>query len=287
MWHSITQRYQNNKTETGVFYPRQRAPKRRRQIPTRPNGDQNAQFSPTASDAPTVNRFIETPALSAPGITPGVIEPATHAPAVADSSRATYFGDSGLLRIFDPEHQNIAATSKTAEALPIVLTLELPPVELQQSFAETFYEYCWTSCPILDRDQLFDSVGSDLSPLMANALALCGSQIRPPILQHADAADYYHRAKMLFYTDQEGNPLVALQSVMLLYWWSPRAPSVIHKDAAHWWTALAITYAQQMGLHREPQKVEDVGGALNQSLRRRIWWTLFVSSGELDYVTQR
>ena len=32
-----------------------------------------------------------------------------------------------------------------------------------------------------------------------------------------------------------------------------------------------------MGIHREPKNVQDVGGEAAQGLRRRIWWTLFVS----------
>ena len=55
----------------------------------------------------------------------------------------------------------------------------------------------------------------------------------------------------------------------------------MHKDAAWWWTGVAIKYAQQVGLHREPKDVAAVGGQEAQSLRRRIWWTLFVSSAVL------
>lgn len=54
------------------------------------------------------------------------------------------------------------------------------------------------------------------------------------------------------------------------------SPHTVHKDAAWWWTGLAIKYAQQLGLHREPKSAEDVGGTAMQGLRRRIWWTLFV-----------
>ncbi|EXJ68954.1 uncharacterized protein A1O5_07886 [Cladophialophora psammophila CBS 110553] len=94
-------------------------------------------------------------------------------------------------------------------------------------------------------------------------------------MRHAKAAEYYNRAKILFYTDQENNPIVCLQSIMLFYWWAPRGPALVHKDAAWWWTGIAIKYAQQMGLHREPKNVCDVGGDAVQGLRRRIWWTLF------------
>ena len=50
----------------------------------------------------------------------------------------------------------------------------------------------------------------------------------------------------------------------------------MNKDAAWWWTGLAIKYAQQMGLHREPRITAEVEDIAIQGLKRRIWWTLFV-----------
>lgn len=57
----------------------------------------------------------------------------------------------------------------------------------------------------------------------------------------------------------------------------PKSPDVVHKDSAWWWTGLAIKYAQQLGLHREPKGLRDVSESHAQGLQRRIWWTLFVS----------
>jgi hypothetical protein len=99
---------------------------------------------------------------------------------------------------------------------------EIPPHELQHSFAETYFEYCWPWCPIFDKAAFWTDFDQSPSRLLTNALALLGTQVRPPIMQHAKAAEYYDRAKIIFYTDQESDPLVCLQSIMLFYWWAPR-----------------------------------------------------------------
>ena len=207
---------------------------------------------------------------------------------VSGSSPATvgYIGDSGFLSIFGQEHRMIANT-EAGQNQTVAANAELPPVELQQSFAETYLDLCWPWCPVFDKGGLWSRIGAPNSPLLINALALLGTHLQPPLTQHALAAEYYDRAKMLFYTDQEKNPVICLQAITLFYWWAPRGPSTVHKDAAWWWTGLAIKYAQQMGLHREPRSVEDVGGAQAQAIRRRVWWTLFVSRSISQVLTMR
>jgi hypothetical protein len=143
-----------------------------------------------------------------------------------------YLGGSELLRLFEPDYRRIAATTtatdhrQQGEGSRIASTIgdgdSLPPIELQQSFAETYFNYCWPWCPVLDKQVLNGEIDGSTSHLLINALALLGMQVRPPIMQHARAKDYYDRAKMLFYMDEESNPLVCLQSIMLFYWWAPR-----------------------------------------------------------------
>lgn len=145
-------------------------------------------------------------------------DPPTH----ASSTAVGYLGDDGIHAIFEQDARKLASTSQGGNAPPFVPTTDLPPVELQQSFAETYFEYCWPWCPVLDKGTFWDSSDASPSPLLLNALALLGSRIRPPLIEHATAGEYYNRAKMLFYTDQESNPMVCLQAMMLFYWWAPR-----------------------------------------------------------------
>lgn len=138
------------------------------------------------------------------------------------SPDTAYFGDSGILPVFEQDHRGIARSSQGGPVASRVSGADLPPLELIQSFAETYLEYCWPWCPVLDGELLLRRIEHSPPPLLVNALALLGTRIRPPILQHAEAADYYFRAKMLFYTDQEDNPMICLQSLMLFYWWAPQ-----------------------------------------------------------------
>jgi hypothetical protein len=139
-----------------------------------------------------------------------------------DSPAASGVGflDSGVLKLFEPDHRQIATSHSersTNTNLLASISGDLPPIELQQGFVETYFEYCWPWCPILDKSTLWEYLDTTPSPLLINSLALLGSRVQPPILQHASAPDYYDRAKLLFYTDQESNPLISLsKSVALL-----------------------------------------------------------------------
>lgn len=148
--------------------------------------------------------------------------PSTVTPA-ASHSVVSYLGENGILKIFEQDTRRIAENDpcpKTKSAFSI--DADLPPVELQQSFSETYFDYCWTWCPVFHADQFWSDLDNNPSRLLVNALALLGTQVRPPLMQHAKAADYYNRAKLLFYTDQENNPITCLQAIMLFYWWAPR-----------------------------------------------------------------
>ncbi|KAF9888522.1 hypothetical protein FE257_008629 [Aspergillus nanangensis] len=144
--------------------------------------------------------------------------------------------------------------------------------DLRQSFAETYFEYCYTWCPVLTRATLSKELAK--SPLLENAIAIVGSHIRPPLIPQAGPAKYYDRARRLFYDDEEDSLIIALKAVSLFYWWAPRPPSVVHKHSSWWWTSVVIKHAQQAGFYREP--AADPGRHdIEPYIRRRIWWTAF------------
>jgi hypothetical protein len=112
--------------------------------------------------------------------------------------------------------------------------------------------------------------------MLANALALAASHIQPPLIPHEGPASYYKKARMMFYEDEEPDILTALKAISLFYWWAPRSPATAHRHASWWWTSVIIRHAQQMNIHREPQGDSTVSSELHLSLRRRLWWTVFV-----------
>lgn len=183
--------------------------------------------------------------------------------------------DVGYLQIYDRENQY------EAELADIETTLQsnhygetAADHDLHRLFSETYWEECYCWCPVLDRETLMSEI--DASPLLANAVALAGSHVKPPLLPHDGPAAYYEKACSLFYGDKETDTLTALKAICLFYWWAPKATSTIHRHSSWWWTSIIIRHAQQMGIHREPSENDARRGRLKLSLRRRIWWTVFV-----------
>ncbi|KAK3900698.1 hypothetical protein C8A05DRAFT_17022 [Staphylotrichum tortipilum] len=182
--------------------------------------------------------------------------------------------DTGFLNVYGPE------TNADAEQQELEATLEYGyslsdsrQQELQQIYADTYVEFCYPWAPVLDVDRI--SEDTLRSPLLANALAVAGSHIRPPLIPHDGPAAYYKRATAIFYNDEEAGGLTTLQALSLFYWWAPRSISVAHRHSSWWWTSVLIRHAQQMNLHRELGPSHPMRDLLQLSLRRRIWWTAF------------
>lgn len=184
--------------------------------------------------------------------------------------------DTGFLHVYGPENEFDAQK----QALKACLNQEYTLADQQQqglmgSFSETYFGYCYPWCPVLDRSTIDDKISR--SPLLANALAVAGSHVQPPLMPCPGPAEYYKKARTIFYEDGEMDELATLKSIALLYWWAPRPPSLVHRHSSWWWTSVSIRHAQQMNLHREPPADDPLREQLPFSLRRRIWWTAFVS----------
>lgn len=185
--------------------------------------------------------------------------------------------DTGFLHVYGPENQlDAELQGLEPTVLPKKHNLSGPEQqELLQSFAETYWAYCYTWCPVLDRENLNE--GMQNSPLLANAVALAASHVQPPLLEHEGPASYYSTAKAIFYNEEEADTLVCLKALSLFYWWAPRPPSTAQRNSSWWWNSMIIRIAQQMNFHREPPEGDPLRDRLCLSSRRKIWWTVFVS----------
>ncbi|KAL2827254.1 hypothetical protein BJY01DRAFT_255777 [Aspergillus pseudoustus] len=181
----------------------------------------------------------------------------------------SYIGSSGYMQIFSHE-----SGGSLQEQEPQQRVVDRIPPGLQESHLDTYFEYAQVWCPIIDREAFESNSELQGSLLLRHALALCGNQIKPPLLVHASSMDHYTRAKELFYGNHEPNPLVRIIALMLFYWWSAEPPNVVSLDTTSWWTGTAIRLAQQVGLHREPALESPTLAGESLGLRRRIWWTL-------------
>ncbi|KAF2012452.1 hypothetical protein BU24DRAFT_425106 [Aaosphaeria arxii CBS 175.79] len=180
--------------------------------------------------------------------------------------------DSGFLQVYGPENQHDADNQALVAQLEHKYSSQMHP-DLEQIFTETYFEYCYTWCPVLEQATLSEDIAR--SPLLANALALAASHIQPPLLPHEGPEAYYKKARTIFYDDEEADSLTSLKALCLFYWWAPLSPSRVHRHSSWWWTSVIIRHAQQMGIHREPGIEHPNRAALDLSLRRKIWWTAF------------
>ncbi|KIX03873.1 uncharacterized protein Z518_07426 [Rhinocladiella mackenziei CBS 650.93] len=184
-----------------------------------------------------------------------------------------YLGQSGFMHIFRPSQSSPILNPSPSQALDLT-RLTISPV-LRQGFAETYLEYCYPWCPVLEHEDLHSGGPFSKSLLLQQALALLGSIINPPRLRHDSPQTYYERFKSLFHRNHERNALVRIVAITLVYWWCAGPPNLVSMDSQYWWNSVAVRMAQEIGLHREPSSGYTSRPGETASLRRRIWWTLF------------
>lgn len=187
---------------------------------------------------------------------------------------SSYLGDSGYITMFVRGDTNRSSESSVPSRLqepsrPL-------PIAVRDYHLQVFDEYCFTFCPILDRNILEKDPAFSQSLLLEKALTLVSHRIQPSLLDGDNAAILYNQSKDLFYKFLEPNPTASLISIMLFYWWSTCSPSMLSTNGTWYWTGIAIRQAQEMGLHRLPRTHHCLSRADTPALRRRIWWTLFV-----------
>lgn len=80
---------------------------------------------------------------------------------------------------------------------------------------------------------------------------------------------HFRRAKALYDADYDRDPMnIAAVLLLLGFYWTGYDEQ---KDVCHW-TCCATTFAQSRGFHREQPGL----GPRERSMRRRIWWAIYV-----------
>ncbi|KAH8812275.1 fungal-specific transcription factor domain-containing protein [Xylogone sp. PMI_703] len=145
---------------------------------------------------------------------------------------------------------------------------DLPSRAMRSSLIESFMERCAPWMPIVNRDEL---EGPKPSILLLQAVFAAGSRVSTASqLQDAGRA-FYRRAKALFHMEIEKDPLTVIRAICILQWWNPSGPEHVSMNASSFWIHMGVALAHQVGLHREPNPKE-----ARASLRRKLWWVLFV-----------
>jgi hypothetical protein len=196
------------------------------------------------------------------------------------------------------------------KVLELYHAFDLPSIPVRQALFEIFHERCWTWMPVVDFDQqrralvrgvdededneetsLADSASqraaTPTSLLVLQAILLAATSTRAESNGILPAQPQYRRIKALIDTCAERNPLNLLVALSLMQFYAPAAPKDISTDTPRFWGTYALGLAQQMGLNnptppsrrRQGTSGGSRGGgqAAQEGLRRRVWWTLYVS----------
>jgi hypothetical protein len=196
--------------------------------------------------------------------------------AASQNPQASYLGESGYMPFLNHEQHAPSKPGGGPITIEIRQTIEPLSPALRKSYTEIFLKHCFTFCPVLD-SALLALPEFENSLALQQSIGLIGSVIQPSLLHGEKPAAYYEKARLLVQGGYEPNPLAALIAVVLFYWFAAAPPTVISMNGVWWWIGVTVRQAQELGLHREAKAGQTSRPGESVGLRRRIWWTLFVS----------
>ncbi|KAJ5987754.1 hypothetical protein N7481_002964 [Penicillium waksmanii] len=171
-----------------------------------------------------------------------------------------------------PPYQPEDSSGIGDSVLTMFNAFDLPVKSIRQALIDSFMRFCYPWTPILAHGELDFSSEDNSSLLLSQSLFLAASRASssPGILAFATPAQFYQRAKALFFMNHETNPLTVIKATIMLQWYTPDGPEHVSYDAGEFWLKIGVGIAHQVGLHRDP------GVGNDASVRRRVWWSLMV-----------
>ncbi|KAL4862471.1 fungal-specific transcription factor domain-containing protein [Aspergillus spectabilis] len=157
------------------------------------------------------------------------------------------------------------------QILRLQRAFDIPPRAVRESLIDAFMRRCAPWMPIVERNWLQESDGNEPSILLLQSVFLAASRVTSAtaVTAYASSHEFYRRAKALFYSGWEKNPLTVIAAVCILHWYNPECPEHVSTNTSGFWRYVGVGLAHQIGLHKEPPNAE------GSALRRRIWWSLF------------
>lgn len=162
--------------------------------------------------------------------------------------------------------------------------LTLPDNELQCELLRKYLQYIHPLMPVLDLAAFLSPIarcdGSSLVSLLIFQAAMFASvafidleylTARGYPNRRAARSIFFDRARLLYDLNCETNRVAILQALLLMTYWYEKPED--EKETWHW-TGIALSQAQIQGIHRNPDGFNITPEM--KSLRKRIWWSLFV-----------
>ncbi|KIL88484.1 cutinase transcription factor 1 beta [Fusarium avenaceum] len=163
-------------------------------------------------------------------------------------------------------------------------SLLIPDDELQCELLRLYIQYVHPFMPILDLPVFLLSVArhdakSRVSLLLFQAVMFAAVAYidtdycitRGYESRRSMRKDFFERVRLLYDLDAEPDRIARLQALLLMTYWYERVED--EKDTWHW-TGIALSLAQVLGIHRNPDQLDISPKA--KSGRKRIWWACYV-----------
>lgn len=169
-------------------------------------------------------------------------------------------------------HRQNALCDPELRTLEVWKAFDLPPRPVHHSLVEAFMEHCYPWMPMLDDTEKQRCSTQDASLLLLQSIFLAASRVVPPtgLLNSATPADFYQRARALYWVSHEKNPLTVIKAITMLHWYNPDGPAFVSYDTSEYWLKIGAGLAFQIGLHKRPNP------GMSGAIRRRVWWSLVV-----------
>ncbi|KAJ5950258.1 uncharacterized protein N7479_008671 [Penicillium vulpinum] len=201
--------------------------------------------------------------------------PYSSASTLSFMARSRYFDDAVAINEEQarsyPEGDADGPTEDDIQLLRLQGAFDLPPRAIREGLINTFMERCSPWMPIIERSWLEESGSQKPSILLLQSIFVAASRVTsaPGVTAYASLHQFYRRAKALFWSGYERNPVTVVAAVCILHWYNPEGPEHVSTNTSGFWRYVGVGLAHQIGLHKEPTNNRDA------SLRRRLWWTLF------------
>ncbi|KAJ5793925.1 Transcription factor [Penicillium paradoxum] len=201
--------------------------------------------------------------------------PYSSAPTLSFMARSRYFEDTVAINEDQarsyPEGGADGPTEDDLQLLRLQGAFDLPPRAIREGLINTFIERCSPWMPIIERSWLEENGSQKPSILLLQSIFVAASRVTsaPAVTAYASLHQFYRRAKALFWSGYEKNPVTVVAAVCILHWYNPEGPEHVSTNTSGFWRYVGVGLAHQIGLHKEPTNKRDA------ALRRRLWWTLF------------
>jgi hypothetical protein len=155
--------------------------------------------------------------------------------------------------------------------------LAFPPTDIANDMIRSFMCYVYPLLPILRLDDFLAAMdgvpGKTISPLLFQAVLLAGAVFtdfshsqHPSFQQSKDVQRLlFGRVKLLYDMEVDTNPLVMVQSLLLMTYWHSRLNDT---KGRVYWLRIALSLATEIGLHNSDLQC---GEPEEDNFRRRLW----------------